>query len=121
MPEWSKGADCKSAAVGYGGSNPPLPTILRLVRPFGRPYVMMKWLRSTRALFTGLDGGVGTSVGSGDSMGVRYEGHRWPVGRTMRGHVAQSVERILGKDEVHRFDPGRGLFHFPRRITPKNL
>ena len=25
-------------------------------------------------------------------------------------HVAQSVEHILGKDEVHRFDPGRGLF-----------
>jgi hypothetical protein len=24
-------------------------------------------------------------------------------------HVAQLVERILGKDEVHRFDPGRGL------------
>ena len=24
-------------------------------------------------------------------------------------NVAQSVERILGKDEVHRFDPGRGL------------
>ena len=24
-------------------------------------------------------------------------------------HVAQSVEHILGKDEVHRFDPGRGL------------
>jgi hypothetical protein len=23
--------------------------------------------------------------------------------------VAQSVERILGKDEVHRFDPGLGL------------
>ncbi len=27
-------------------------------------------------------------------------------------HVAQSVERILGKDEVHRFDPGRGLHQF---------
>ncbi len=24
-------------------------------------------------------------------------------------HVAQSVERFLGKEEVHRFDPGRGL------------
>ena len=24
-------------------------------------------------------------------------------------HVAQLVEHILGKDEVHRFDPGRGL------------
>lgn len=24
-------------------------------------------------------------------------------------HVAQSVERFLGKEEVHRFNPGRGL------------
>ena len=24
-------------------------------------------------------------------------------------HVAQSVEHFLGKEEVHRFDPGRGL------------
>lgn len=27
-------------------------------------------------------------------------------------HVAQSVERFLGKEEVHRFDPGRGLHYF---------
>jgi hypothetical protein len=27
----------------------------------------------------------------------------------MYAHVAQLVEHILGKDEVHRFDPGRGL------------
>ena len=26
-------------------------------------------------------------------------------------HVAQLVEHFLGKEEVHRFDPGRGL-HF---------
>jgi hypothetical protein len=27
-------------------------------------------------------------------------------------HVAQSVERFLGKEEVHRFDSGRGLHIF---------
>jgi hypothetical protein len=32
-----------------------------------------------------------------------------PVSRSTRAHVAQLVEHILGKDEVHRFDPGRGL------------
>ena len=33
-----------------------------------------------------------------------------PVSRSsLRAHVAQLVEHILGKDEVHRFDPGRGL------------
>ena len=29
-----------------------------------------------------------------------------------RAHVAQSVERILGKDEVHQFDSGHGLHFF---------
>ena len=28
VPEWTKGADCKSAAVGFQGSNPCLPTIM---------------------------------------------------------------------------------------------
>ena len=32
----------------------------------------------------------------------RFPLHIW-------AHVAQLVEHILGKDEVHRFDPGRGL------------
>ena len=26
VPEWPKGADCKSAGFAYGGSNPPAPT-----------------------------------------------------------------------------------------------
>ena len=30
MPEWLKGTDCKSVAVGYDGSNPSLPTIFFL-------------------------------------------------------------------------------------------
>jgi hypothetical protein len=33
-----------------------------------------------------------------------------------RAHVAQSVERFLGKEEVHRFDPGRGL-HFSKEAA----
>ncbi len=27
VPKWTKGADCKSAAIGFQGSNPCLPTI----------------------------------------------------------------------------------------------
>jgi hypothetical protein len=27
VPEWPKGADCKSAGAAFGGSNPPLSTI----------------------------------------------------------------------------------------------
>ncbi len=30
MPEWLKGADCKSAGFAYAGSNPALSTIFRL-------------------------------------------------------------------------------------------
>ena len=26
VPEWPKGADCKSVALSFGGSNPPSPT-----------------------------------------------------------------------------------------------
>ena len=27
IPEWPKGTDCKSAAICFGGSNPPLPIV----------------------------------------------------------------------------------------------
>ena len=30
VPEWPKGADCKSVVSDFGGSNPPAPTIKRL-------------------------------------------------------------------------------------------
>ena len=52
VPEWTKGADCKSAGDAYGGSNPPPPT------------------RCPRN------------------------------GTSSFAHVAQSVEHILGKNEV---------------------
>jgi hypothetical protein len=32
VPEWLKGADCKSAGEAFGGSNPPLSTINRRCR-----------------------------------------------------------------------------------------
>jgi hypothetical protein len=34
--------------------------------------------------------------------------------RQQDAHVAQTVERFLGKEEVHRFDSGRGLHLFYR-------
>ncbi len=30
IPEWPKGTDCKSAAECFGGSNPPLPIVIRI-------------------------------------------------------------------------------------------
>ena len=32
IPEWPKGADCKSVVSDFGGSNPPSPTKLRIER-----------------------------------------------------------------------------------------
>ena len=35
VPEWPKGADCKSVVSDFGGSNPPSPTTIsgRIMRP----------------------------------------------------------------------------------------
>ena len=34
VPEWPKGADCKSAGAAFGGSNPPLSTSKLLKEKF---------------------------------------------------------------------------------------
>ena len=39
---------------------------------------------------------------------VVFKRFTW-IGYPFSAHVAQSVERFLGKEEVHRFDSGRGL------------
>ncbi len=31
VPEWPKGADCKSVGSAFGGSNPPLSTITEIM------------------------------------------------------------------------------------------
>jgi hypothetical protein len=36
-----------------------------------------------------------------------------------RAHVAQLVEHFLGKEEVHRFKPGRGL-HFLQSLSKQS-
>ena len=35
VPEWPKGADCKSVVFDFGGSNPPAPTKALKVQAFG--------------------------------------------------------------------------------------
>ena len=43
IPEWPKGADCKSVGTAFGGSNPPLPTkkdiAMRCLFFMGRVYL----------------------------------------------------------------------------------
>ncbi len=87
VPEWPKGTGCKPVGVAYGGSNPPLSTIRR-----PQEAGIAQWPERQPSK-------------------LRVAGSS-PVSRSkQRAHVAQLVEHILGKDEVHRFDPGRGL-HF---------
>ena len=52
-----------------------------------------------------------SSVGRASAFqaGCREFESRLPL---QNAHVAQSVERFLGKEEVHRFNPGRGLHFF---------
>ena len=88
VPERPKGADCKSAGGAYGGSNPPPSTIKKIVKP-----------------------SIGGSSSVARASAFQAEGRgfesRFPLqipngacGLMDRAHVAQSVEHILGKDEV---------------------
>ena len=36
VPEWPKGADCKSVSIAFGGSNPPPSKVFRGVSSAGR-------------------------------------------------------------------------------------
>ena len=84
VPEWPKGTGCKPVGVAYGGSNPPLST------NFPEEAGIAQWPERQPSK-------------------LRVSGSS-PVSRSSRrAHIAQLVERILGKDEVHRFNPGRGL------------
>ena len=79
MAEWLKAADCKSAGqTTYGGSNPPLSTRLETSNP---------------KCSKGGSNSVGR-VTAFQAVGRGFE-PRLPLAR-----VAQSVERVLGKDEV---------------------
>ena len=46
IPEWPKGADCKSVVTDFGGSNPPSPTIMVMQKRCNR-----KKVRFYRAFF----------------------------------------------------------------------
>ena len=80
VPEWPKGADCKSAGDAFGGSNPPPSTILHDVRKKKRIAGIAQWLEHQPSK-------------------LRVAGSS-PVSRSNKAHVAQSAEHFLGKEEV---------------------
>ena len=101
VPEWPKGADCKSAGDAFEGSNPSLSTIL---------FAGIAQLVEREPSKLGVAGSSPVSR-SNLRMTVMAE-NRWPDNvpfgelSHMRhaidwyAQVAQSVEHVLGKDEV---------------------
>ena len=89
VPERPKGADCKSAGGAYGGSNPPPSTICLFID--GQAGVAQGLERQPSKLRV-----AGSNPVSRSS--VFSSGADLPF--VICAHVAQSVEHILGKDEV---------------------
>ncbi len=87
VPERPKGTGCKPVGAAFGGSNPPLSTIFPSEAGSGGNSSMAR-------------------ASAFQAEGCGFES-RFPLQK--RAHVAQLVEHFLGKEEVHRFDPGRGL------------
>ena len=90
-------------AYAYGGSNPPLPT---RSRAGDAGVTQLVESRPSKPLV----------AGSSPVSRSNFTGKRIPLMAPMRGiecfrgtaHVAQSVERVLGKDEVTGSNPVAG-------------
>ena len=96
MPEWPKGADCKSAGSAFGGSNPPLSTSFHPVTVAGKN----RFPAGEGAdVILGLGGNSSVGRALAFQAGCRGFESRFPL-HLLGAHVAQLVEHILGKDEV---------------------
>ncbi len=99
VPEWPKGADCKSAGDAFEGSNPSLSTnfagIAQLVeRKPSKLGVAGSSPVSRSTLVIAVDG---TFV---RPVLAPIVGTARPTAIDRHAQVAQSVEHVLGKDEV---------------------
>jgi hypothetical protein len=102
VPEWPKGAVCKTAGSAFGGSNPPLSIcteipLVGLVKEYG---VCMK-----EFVFAGI-----AQLVEHQPSKLRVAGSS-PVSRFVGlvAHVAQAVEHFLGKEEVTGSNPVVGF------------
>ena len=101
-PSGQRGQTVNLLAYAFGGSNPPLPTIV------------------ARAACTDQTvGGLSKTRSGGNSSAVERQPSKLgvagsnPVSRSrlesvLRAHVAQLAERVLGKDEVSGSNPDMG-------------
>jgi hypothetical protein len=108
VPEWPKGADCKSAGDAFEGSNPSLSTIFQLREwlsgnsSVGRAQAFQAWGRGFESRFPLQNliwptddsvWGLAADPGAEQDSLSCYAIDRY-------AQVAQSVEHVLGKDEV---------------------
>ena len=114
VPEWPKGADCKSAGDAFEGSNPSLST------RFHSAGIAQLVERKPSKLGVAGSSPVSRSI-LGD--GLRTTARTGTVGQgaaivVLFAQVAQSVEHVLGKDEVGGSIPLLGLVRtYGRQVT----
>ena len=106
VAEWSKAADCKSAPSGFGGSNPPLPTLFRSTalcdgeRPYGvssRPEYRMTYRSGSSS-----DGRASAFQAEGRGFESRLPLQQAHAGF---GRLSSVVEHFHGKEGVIGSNP----------------
>src|SRR5213593_2626404 len=112
-PSGQRGQTVNLLADAFGGSNPPLPT-----NPQGAGTMSGRLRGNSSAVERqpsklGVAGSNPVSRSTRSSASSRREGTR--VG--IRAHVAQSAERVLGKDEVSGSSPDMGSISTMTRIS----
>ena len=106
-PSGQRGQTVNLLADAFGGSNPPLPTISPDGEAGRRCGNSSAVERQPSKLGVAGSNPVSRSIGpSAFSLGGRTSG--------TRAHVAQSAERVLGKDEVSGSSPDMGSIFIAR-------
>ena len=107
-PSGQRGQTVNLLADAFGGSNPPLPTIARSA---GK---MPGMVRGNSSAVERQPSKLGVAGSNPVSRSTRWSAPSWREGKGVdgRAHVAQSAERVLGKDEVSGSSPDMGSsFH----------
>ena len=108
-PSGQRGQTVNLLAYAFGGSNPPLPTIVTRAAWPARIVGGLSPARVVRVRVALATGGNSSAVERQPSkLGVAGSN---PVSRSRNAadaHVAQSAERVLGKDEVSGSIPDMG-------------
>ena len=109
-PSGQRGQTVNLLAYAFGGSNPPLPTIVTGVAWPARTLGDLSQARIVRRVRVASHEGGNSSAVERQPSKLGVAGSN-PVSRSRNAadaHVAQSAERVLGKDEVSGSIPDMG-------------